>query len=76
MDELGVVEDLFPPPFPNRDLHTDECPGCHHVLGVHAAELGCTHGWTYDVEGHVLTDGCECPLALAGHHRPPSEKDL
>lgn len=71
-----MPEDLFPPPFPDRDHHTDPCAGCGHVLGIHAAELGCVHGWTYDAEGLVVEDGCECPLVLAGQHYPPTEREV
>lgn len=69
-------DDPFPPPFPNRDKHTDPCPGCGHVLGIHAQEIGCVHGWTYDDNGVSVEEGCECPLALAGQHRPPHERDM
>lgn len=66
------------PPFPNRERHLDPCPACSHALGVHAAESGCFHGWRYDADGHVIpeSNGCRCPLALAGDHRPPKELDL
>lgn len=74
--DVVPADDLFPAPFPNREHHADKCPGCGHVLGVHAQELGCIHGWTYDADGHVATDGCECPLTLAGTHRPAKEGDL
>lgn len=74
--EKGANADLFPPPFPNREMHTDPCPGCTHVLGVHADELGCVHGWIWDGDGNSVTDGCECPLTLADQHRPPTERDI
>lgn len=68
-------------PFPGRAMHTDECPGCKHPLGVHAAELGCTDGWSYygpysPLAGLSKAEGCECPLTLAGQHFPPTEGDL
>lgn len=71
-----MADDLFPAPFPGREHHSDPCPGCGHVLGIHAAELGCVHGWTYDHDGHAVTDGCECPLTLALQHQPPTEKEV
>lgn len=70
------VSNLFPPPFPNRDHHTDPCPGCGHVLGTHAIEWGCVQGWKYNTEGQAIADGCECRLTLATEHDPPSERDL
>jgi hypothetical protein len=77
MPEPPAAEpDLFPPPFPERPYHLDLCPGCGHVLGVHADSFGCIHGWTYDADGFAVTEGCECPLTLAFHHHPPGEGDL
>lgn len=68
--------ELWPIPHPKRGFHTDPCPGCGHALGIHADSLGCVHGWTWDDDGGSLTDGCECPLALAGENNPPTEKEV
>lgn len=71
-----MSEDLFPAPFPDREHHSDSCPGCGHVLGIHAQEIGCIHGWTYDRDGLAEVEGCHCPLTLAGSYRPPTEREV
>lgn len=58
------------------DLHNSVCPGCDHRMALHARQIGCLHGWTYDAEGRSQTEGCECPMTLAGEHNPPDEKDV
>ena len=70
------MDDLFPAPFPDREHHSDPCPGCGHLLGIHAVEFGCVYDWTYDIDGHVVTDGCECLLTLASDCRPPRDREI
>lgn len=68
-------------PFPDRERHADKCPGCEHPLGIHVDEFGCVSGWSWEGPespwaGLSKTEGCECPLTLAGQYRPPTEGDV
>lgn len=75
----GRSADLLP--FPDRPMHQDPCPNCEHFLGEHVDEFGCVAGWEWEgpespYAGLSKSEGCQCPLTLAGQYDPPGEGDV